>query len=341
MCGKVFSMLCMLFSFMAFANSYTRDGVMEKGYDVAYLWDGKPGYSNPNWMSTISQDLNISNISIPGTHNSLSLYGGDIPKTQSLNISSQLEMGIRYLDVRFKLRDNNLLAYHGPVYQYSTFNDLLFSVSSFLMSHPSETILIRVQNEDGANVYAAEFYRKFNEILKPYKSLNTIPKTDNPLLRDVRGKFVFIRDFNTMGERIGIERGALFIQDNYTLRTNWDLHGKWNDVKQHFYSISGSKISLNYLSASTGSFPYFVASGKSSPQTHAPQLWTGIVTTNSGVYPDFPRVSCLGSLCSIMFKGINQLTSDWISAGRFPRKLGIVVMDFPGGKLVRNIIKAN
>lgn len=338
---KFFYILCMLFSVTVFAENETRDGVMEKGYDVAYLWDAKSGYSNPNWMSTINRDLNISRMSIPGTHNSLSLYGGDIPKTQTLDIPSQLEMGIRYLDVRFKLRNNNLLAYHGPVYQYSTFNDLLFNVSAFLKAHPSETVLIRIQNEDGSNVYAEEFYKKFNDILNPYKSLNVIPNNDNPLLGDIQGKFVFIRDFYTNGDRIGIERGALFIQDNYTLRTNWDLYSKWNNVKQHFYSNTGSKISLNYLSASTGSFPYFVASGKSSPQTHAPQLWTGVVTTNRGVYPDFPRVSCLGSLCSVMFKGINQLTVDWIDTGRFPKNLGIVVMDFPGGKLVRSIIKTN
>ena len=100
-------------------------------------------------------------------------------------------------------------------------------------------------------------------------------------------------------------------------------------------------MSLNYLSGSVGSFPYFVASGKSSPGSHAPQLWTGVSTVSKSKYRDFPRTACLGTLCSINFAGTNQLTEKWIKENKFMQNLGIVAMDFPGGGLVNSIIQRN
>ena len=134
----------------------------------------------------------------------------------------------------------------------------------------------------------------------------------------------------------------MYKQDAYNLGTNWDLYSKWEKVKAHFESLEyhAYDISVNYLSGSGGVFPYFVASGKASPQTHAPQLWTGISAVNAWQFPDFPRVSCLGALCSINYAGTNQLTNSWIRQGRF-EKLGIVVADFPGGALVDAIIQHN
>ena len=103
----------------------------------------------------------------------------------------------------------------------------------------------------------------------------------------------------------------------------------------------GKNIFLNYLSGSNIAFPYFVASGKSSAGSHDPQLWTGISTIDRGKYPDFPIRDCLGRLCSIYFAGTNQLTNSWIENGKLTKNLGVVVMDFPGGGLVNNIILQN
>jgi len=82
-------------------------------------------------------------------------------------------------------------------------------------------------------------------------------------------------------------------------------------------------------------------SGKSSPGSHDPQLWTGISTTDRNKYPDFTRASCLGTLCSILFTGTNYLTSKWIAEQDSRPRLGITVTDFPGGRLVDRIIRNN
>ncbi|TOD07919.1 hypothetical protein CGJ70_23730, partial [Vibrio parahaemolyticus] len=298
-------------------------------------------YRNSDWMSAIEDSTKLSEISIPGTHNSMSLYGGDVAATQTLTIADQLDMGIRYLDARFKYRNGELFAYHGIMYQYQTFSEFISTVSRFLDSNPTESIIIRIQNEGGAEEYENEFYDKFTTVLSKYKHNYIIPTSNNPTLGEIRGKFVFVRDFNVFGNNIGIERSSLHIQDDHKLETNWSLYSKWERIKSHFYSINSGRVSLNYLSGSFGSFPYFVASGKSSPGSHDPQLWTGVSTTNANKYPDFPRTSCLGQLCSINFAGTNQLTEKWIKEGKFPNNLGIVVMDFPGGGLVDSIIQSN
>jgi len=82
-------------------------------------------------------------------------------------------------------------------------------------------------------------------------------------------------------------------------------------------------------------------SGKSSPGSHDPQLWTGISTTDRNKYHDFSRASCLGSLCSINFTGTNYLASKWIAEQNRRSHFGIIVTDFPGGRLVDRIIRNN
>ncbi|MGL5290818.1 MAG: phosphatidylinositol-specific phospholipase C domain-containing protein [Vibrionaceae bacterium] len=324
--------------------AYNKDalkGTMEEGYAVAYLHDTHPGYFNPDWMAGIPNDARLSNISIPGTHNSLSRHGGDVVQTQSLDIKNQLDMGIRYFDARFKYRNGELYAYHGIISQFTTFDEFLHDISRFLDKKPSETVLIRMQNEDGAEEHTMEFHNKFREVVNKYCYNNVIPETDNPPLSELRGKFLFIDDFSKYGSRIGLDRIDFNIQDSYKLNSNWDLAEKWKKIKAHFAKLANNeanKISLNYLSGSVGSFPYFVASGKSSP--HGPSLWTGVSTTDKKIYEDFVHKHCLGQLCSIHFKGINALTLAEIEKNPH-NNFGVVVMDFPGAALVDAIIQSN
>ncbi|WGS41944.1 hypothetical protein LFL97_19875 [Burkholderia sp. JSH-S8] len=101
------------------------------------------------------------------------------------------------------------------------------------------------------------------------------------------------------------------------MSTNWDLHdGKWAAVKAHLNLANSGNRGIgyiNYLSASGGSFPYFVASGHSSPNTDAPNLATGLTTPGwNSRYPDFPRVHCFIGICTIAFEGTNILTYEYI-----------------------------
>ena len=343
---KRLSLLSILVTTFIATPSYSSplQGQMDHGYDLPYLWDSYAGYSNPDWMAGVDDSKSLADISIPGTHNSLSTSGNLYSITQTLDVTEQLDMGIRYYDVRFKYKDGVLQVYHGDYKQPLTFDEFMGTVSTFLYAHPTETVLIRIQNEAGASVDESEFFNRFTVVSNKYNDQKIIPSSITPRLGDVRGKFIFIRDFNVYGGRIGLDRRDFFIQDIYTVQTNWDLYRKWEDVKWHFNKIksnNGRNISLNYLSGSNIAFPYFVASGKSSAGSYDPQLWTGVSTVDRGKYPDFPIRDCLGALCRIYFAGTNQLTNAWIENGKLTNNLGVVVMDFPGGGLVNNIILQN
>jgi hypothetical protein len=54
-----------------------------------------------DWMREIKGTTMISELSLPGTHDSLSLYGGDAVENQVWTITKQLEAGIRFFDLRF------------------------------------------------------------------------------------------------------------------------------------------------------------------------------------------------------------------------------------------------
>ena len=108
----------------------------------------------------------------------------------------------------------------------------------------------------------------------------------------------------------------------------------------------GRKVFINYLSGAMADgsanvvFPYFVASGKSYWSTAAPQLATGKMTPFFTGWPEFPRVGCVGDLCTIVYEGTNQLTYQWLKAA--PRnRVGIIMADFPGPGLIDQIIAVN
>src|SRR5438874_2499396 len=65
-----------------------------------YSHDSSIGYNNSDWMGALPDQLRLSELSIPGTHDSMSFHGGDAVQTQSMPLSTQLESGIRVLDIR-------------------------------------------------------------------------------------------------------------------------------------------------------------------------------------------------------------------------------------------------
>ncbi|KAJ4326126.1 hypothetical protein N0V94_000288 [Neodidymelliopsis sp. IMI 364377] len=110
------------------------------------------------WMSTLPDTLPISALSIPGTHNSHTYYRA-LPsvKCQCVDIKTQLENGIRFLDIRAQpthahdpsKKDMYLvhgafpISLTGPKY----LSPILDTIYAFLTAHPSETILVSLKRE--------------------------------------------------------------------------------------------------------------------------------------------------------------------------------------------------
>jgi 1-phosphatidylinositol phosphodiesterase len=306
----------------------------------AYSHDADVKTHNPDWMSKLKDDVPLSQLSIPGTHDTMSFYGGDIVQTQSLSLDSQLESGVRVLDIRCRHIEDIFAIHHGSVFQNAYFGDVLNIVTAFLKNHPGESVLMRVSEEYNPENNT----RTFDETFRDYywKTWNTSfwkGNSNNPTLGEIRGKIVVLQKFPS-DSKYGVDYDSFEVQDEWYLETNWKLYDKWTQISQFLSVTQNGKSTTKYmnnLSAAGGSFPYFVASGHSNPQTGAPRLATGRTTPGwKDSWPDFPRVDCFIGICTIAFEGTNVLTYERLN--NFSR-VGILMADFPGPGLIEGIIK--
>ncbi len=333
---KIISIFAMLASFSSFAHN--DDAYHHRSSDLA---------ANSKWMKAVNNDVKIRNLSIPGTHGSAALFGGSIVKNQTLSITQQLNAGIRFLDIRLRHINDVFAIHHGGVYQKQMFGDVLADARKFLNSNSSEFIFIRVKEEHNASSNTRSFEDTFNSYLNKNSDIIWLPnsRTDNPKIAEVRGKIVFLQNFAPKKYGwVGLDYHNTFnIQDEYHLASNWSLYSKWEKVKHQLNQANLNQSGyVNFLSGSGGSFPYFVASGHSSPGSAAPRLLTGLTTPGWKFrYPDFPRVSCFIRICSIAFEGTNTLTKNYINNNSDIKYVGIVASDFPGKGLIDAIISVN
>jgi 1-phosphatidylinositol phosphodiesterase len=326
-------------------------------WDPAYFRKANDGFDfgRKNWMKKICGDILLSEMALPGTHDSGSFKekGGHAVTTQCLDFYEQLSVGIRMFDIRIRhVNDQFILQFGMDYVREVTFNEFLETAENFLLNNPSETILFRLNQEKNKSTGNT---RSINATLELYLKDHekAYLKTTNHLitLSQARGKFImFINESDFKG--FGINYEILKEQNKNYLDSNWGLYPKWDDVKSHLKSAvnpENNEWYINYLSAKTaGFFPYFVASGRVSPETGSARLETGLTTPgNEHSYPDFPRINCnsISKICTIAFEGINVLTRDKIleinenSLGK--RSVGIIMADFPGDSLIKEIIKNN
>ena len=160
------------------------------------------------WMETLPDALPLSAISIPGTHNSHTYYKA-LPsvKCQSVDIKTQLENGIRFLDIRaqpthasdpskkhmYLVHGAFPISLTGPKY----LAPVLETCYAFLSAHPSETILISLKREGVGSSTDEHFARILaDHYIGPHASQwHTAPSI--PYLGAVRGKCVLVRRYHT------------------------------------------------------------------------------------------------------------------------------------------------
>lgn len=316
----------------------------------AYSHDSTIGLTDTDWMSRIDGRTPLSQLSLPGTHDTgAHVFGGDTTITQSMNLAEQLRSGIRAWDIRLgkEIITGRLKVYHGDILQGQDFeNDVLATANRFLEDNPTEVVVMRIKRDTGtATGFDTMVKAGLDRYARVYRGAS-----DNPSLNELRGKMVVLQNFQS-DMRLGIPWDSLDIQDDYHLTTNWDLANKWKAVKNQLEASrtgSPSTTYVNFLSGSGGSLPYFVASGHSSPQTGAPNLltgWTrGVIDTcrlDSKCISEYRDVNCFLGTCSVAFEGTNVMTMNLLDKRVVPARVGIVYADFPGKGLVKAVIGSN
>src|SRR5262249_48128138 len=130
-------------------------------------------------------------MSIPGTHDTCSLHGGDLVKCQAWSVKDQLEAGIRFIDIRCRHIENVFAIHHGIVYQKINFGKVRDACIAFLKANPSECVIMIIKEEHTPSKNT----RKFSETFASYVKGNDkyfYQKEEIPKLKDARGKIVIV-----------------------------------------------------------------------------------------------------------------------------------------------------
>lgn len=162
-------------------------------------------------MASIPDDRPLSEVTMPGTHNTMALYGGVYAECQTWSLASQLRAGIRFLDVRLRYINGNLTLHHGVSYQRGHFGHVLKALVDFLHEYPTETVLMRVKEEfsESNNIYSAVvdyIYRYAYWDLLWHSRLV-------PTMGEARGKLIILQNF--IGPDLGMRYDSLDIADDW------------------------------------------------------------------------------------------------------------------------------
>ena len=193
-----------------------------------------------DWMSRISDEMRLSSLTIPGTHNSAALREplAGTAKCQSLTLSEQLAAGVRFFDLRCCHQQDEFHIYHGPISQNLSFEAVLQTMRSFLRKHPRESLIVSIKQEHRPQGNS----RSFSETLQAYIEQQPqawYREAAIPRLGDVRGKMVLLSRFQAAGP-MGIpatdwghdgrhEGTTLFVQDRFEIP---DAETKWKIIQQ-------------------------------------------------------------------------------------------------------------
>ncbi|WP_314616999.1 phosphatidylinositol-specific phospholipase C domain-containing protein [Streptomyces stackebrandtii] len=289
--------------------------------------------NNPDWMKGIDGETPLGWLSVPGTHDTLSIRGGDSTYTQqnggpsAQTLAAQLQAGIRSIDIRVRAIGGSFTIHHGAVYQDANFGDVLRVLNDFLSAHPSETVMMHMRAECDNSSEAIEVCNDEPQsttdaqraaIFRTYidgdpnakkfwgPSVSGAGQAAVPKLSEVRGKIVLER-FRNIGEdsgKYGINGGSLSIQDDWKVATilPGDIDAKVRKVTDHLAAADNdndaSRIYVNHTSGSSAfAYPKAVA--------------------------DRVNEKVLGPL------------------GEVKNRTGEIMMDYPGYAMINTIIAAN
>ncbi|KAH3853477.1 hypothetical protein DPMN_096002 [Dreissena polymorpha] len=160
--------------------------------------DPGPERHNEDWMMRVSDSKFLSELSIPGTHATMSYaYDGKVTglfvSCQSWLLCIQLNMGIRFLDIRCQATRDDMLLNHGGYY-LCKLTDTLTGCVNFLQTHPSECVILRIAQEN-SNLEGLDFRDALKPFLEKFSS-HIFKKRSMPTLGEARGKMIILADYD-------------------------------------------------------------------------------------------------------------------------------------------------
>lgn len=153
-----------------------------------------------NWMSFIPDDIVLSDVNIPGTHDAATAQcataSNYVAQCQQLSINDQLYAGLRYFDLRL---DNQKRLVHGPMGILCKYkgDDLKLDtvmgwVKDFLKNNPKEAVVLQVKVDvDSFGKGEKVIYEYYKDMVKANPDLFYIGD-HVPKMSECRGKIVIL-----------------------------------------------------------------------------------------------------------------------------------------------------
>ena len=289
-----------------------------------------------DWMKNIPDETFLSEINIPGTHDSATRFCqySYFSRCQELSIFEQLNIGVRFLDLRVEKNGDKLQLVHAAAKCFKTashqglllLEDVLSDCRAFLKANPSEALIISIKCDHGdtsENTFDTLFQHYLNEDFW-YKE-NRIPQ-----LFEVRGKAVLFNRFSidTSNQKYNDYNTGL----NFS---GWPDQGKYIG-KTHLVSVMLRRDGKE-------SEPVFIQDWyKLSPK----KKW------NYAVLPTLQNPPCkygvllsffsCGSLLHNPKKSAKYISKKFLKYNLIPlQKYGWMLLDFPTEKTCRKIVITN
>ena len=216
-----------------------------------------------DWMSKLDDNVSIRSINMPGSHDTMALYSiADLAgQCQSLSLHDQLNLGVRFLDIRLKEDHDKLKAVHGFIDQKVSFEKITKTIETFIEKNPSEFIIMSIKEEaDPSNSEIS-----FENALKTYLNKDIYLKdTELPnKLGDVRGKVMLLSRYKESTIGVPAYEGwadsksftmpnDIYVQDTYQITS---AEQKQDEIVKCF-NEAGHALKINFLSAyRTNTFP--------------------------------------------------------------------------------------
>ncbi|XP_068603711.1 1-phosphatidylinositol phosphodiesterase [Brachionichthys hirsutus] len=191
---------------------------------------------NLKWMASIPDGTPVSAVSIPGTHESLSLHGGPLTVSQVWDLDKQLQVGLRYFDLHagiwvptekhVYIRDGRWM-----IWQQTQLDEVLQSMLNFLDINRSETVLLKVEIH---GLYKEEVRELIMTLILKFKD-KIWTNASVPNMKQARGKVIFLQS-KTFHDGVTNQR-SFFIHGGRLS----DVEGKIKNIKS---DLCGRRVVL-------------------------------------------------------------------------------------------------
>ena len=155
--------------------------------------------SASDWMKNLPDNVFLSQLSLPGTHDSGTGNGinpsfmAAFAQCQDIPVGEQWAIGVRAFDLRPRVKDGYLNVNHGITETNLRFDDALFLLRDSLQAHPSEFAFVHYHYDSGFDSDRDQYAALLDELLSRDDLADfLVPFRRDLTLGEVRGKMLLI-----------------------------------------------------------------------------------------------------------------------------------------------------